>query len=125
MLRRVSKQQLADRQISRIGKVGRHIGTVQATDADAAIRRAIEKFEIAPEHQDRIAARQIVVRRSGAGRRVIEGARLTRFFLRNVPQQYRDCSAALTLRRPTALRLSAFKNVERCDERTGHEEAQH
>jgi hypothetical protein len=61
--RRVSKQdKLAEWQISKIGKVARQIGTVQATDADAAIRRAIEKFEIAPEHQDRIAARQIVVR---------------------------------------------------------------
>ena len=48
--------------LSKIGKVTRHVGTVQATDAEAAIRRAIEKFEIAPEHQDRIAARQIVVR---------------------------------------------------------------
>jgi hypothetical protein len=33
----------------------------EAPDADTAIRRAIEKFEIAPEHQDRIAARQIVM----------------------------------------------------------------
>ena len=63
MARRVVKQQqLAEWQISKIGKVARQIGTVQATDAKAAIRRAIEKFEIAPEHQDRIAARQIVVR---------------------------------------------------------------
>jgi hypothetical protein len=51
---------IAEWQISRIGKVARHIGTVQALEADTAIRRAIEKFEIAPEHQDRIAARQIV-----------------------------------------------------------------
>ena len=36
--------------------------TVQATDAEAAIRRAIEKFEIAPEQRGRIAARPIVVR---------------------------------------------------------------
>jgi hypothetical protein len=35
---------------------------VQAADANAAIRQAIEKFEIAPDQQDRIAARQIVVR---------------------------------------------------------------
>ena len=63
MARRDAKRsQLAEWQISKIGKVARHIGTVQATDADAAIRRAIEKFDIKPEHQDRIAARQIVVR---------------------------------------------------------------
>jgi hypothetical protein len=60
--RDVKRSQLAEWQISKIGKVARHIGTVQATDANTAIRRAIEKFEIAPEHQDRIAARQIVVR---------------------------------------------------------------
>jgi hypothetical protein len=36
------------------------LGQVQAPDAEAAIRRAIEKFEIAPEHQARIAARPIV-----------------------------------------------------------------
>jgi hypothetical protein len=61
--RRVSKQdKLAEWQISKIGKVARQIGTVQATDADAAIRRAIEKFEIAPEQRGRIAARPIVVR---------------------------------------------------------------
>jgi hypothetical protein len=53
---------LSDRRISKIGKVARHIGTVQATDAEAAIRLAIEKFEISPEQQDRIAARQIVIR---------------------------------------------------------------
>ena len=40
----------------------RYIGTVQAVDADEAIRRAIAKFDISPEHQDRIAARQIVAR---------------------------------------------------------------
>ena len=63
MSRRVSKQeQLADWQISRIGKVARHLGTVQATDAEAAIRQAIEQFDIKPEHQNRIAAQQIVVR---------------------------------------------------------------
>ena len=61
MARRPAKPQpVADWQISKIGKVARHIGTVQATDAETAIRRAIEKFEIAPEHQDRIAARLIV-----------------------------------------------------------------
>ena len=54
MARRVSKPvKLAEWQISKIGKVGRYIGTVQAADADEAIRRAIE---------GRIAARQIVVK---------------------------------------------------------------
>jgi hypothetical protein len=51
---------IADWQITKIGKVARYVGQVQAPDADTAIRRAIEKFEIAPEHQDRIAVRQIV-----------------------------------------------------------------
>ena len=50
---------IADWQITKIGKVARYIGQVQAPDADTAIRRAIEKFEIR-QHQDRIAARQIV-----------------------------------------------------------------
>ena len=63
MARSLAKpKQAAEWQISKIGKVATYIGKVQAADADAAIRRAIEKFEIAPEHQDRIAARQIVVR---------------------------------------------------------------
>ena len=63
MARRPTKPKpVADWQISRIGKVARHIGTVQATDAEAAIRRAIEEFDIKLEHQDRIAARRIVVR---------------------------------------------------------------
>ena len=63
MARSVTKpKQVAEWQISKIGKVATYIGKVQAADADAAIRRAIEKFEIPPEHRDRIAARQIVVR---------------------------------------------------------------
>jgi len=53
---------VADWHISKIGKVARHIGTVQATDAEAAIRQAIEKYDIAPEQPDRIAARPILVR---------------------------------------------------------------
>ena len=52
----------AEWQISRIGKVARTIGTVQAVDADAAIRRAIEKYDIATEQQDRIMARPITER---------------------------------------------------------------
>jgi hypothetical protein len=55
---------IAEWQISRIGKVARHLGTVQASDADAAIRRAIEKFEIAPEWRDRLMARPIAERAS-------------------------------------------------------------
>jgi hypothetical protein len=58
--RDVKRSELAEWQITKIGKVARHIGTVQATDADAAIRRAIDKFEIAPDQQERIAARPIV-----------------------------------------------------------------
>jgi hypothetical protein len=33
---------------------------VQARDADEAIRLAIDKYDIAPDHQNRIAARQII-----------------------------------------------------------------
>jgi hypothetical protein len=57
----VYRNQFADWQISKIGNVARFIGTVQATDAEATLRRAIEKYHIAPEHQSRIAARQVVV----------------------------------------------------------------
>jgi hypothetical protein len=35
---------------------------VQASDAGAAVRRAIEKYDIAAEQQSRIAARLIVTR---------------------------------------------------------------
>jgi hypothetical protein len=52
----------AEWQISRIAKVARVIGTVQASDADTAIRRAIEKFEVPPEQRDRIMARPITER---------------------------------------------------------------
>ena len=57
---------IADWQITKIGKVARYLGQVQAPDADAAIRRAIEKYDIAAEHQDRIAARLIVTRSSSS-----------------------------------------------------------
>ena len=59
---RIEAGEVAEWQISKIGKVGRYIGTVHAADADEAIRRAIEKYDIEPEKQSRIAARQIVVR---------------------------------------------------------------
>ena len=49
MARRPTKpKSIADWQITKIGKVARYVGQVQAPDAEAAIRRAIEKFEIAP-----------------------------------------------------------------------------
>jgi hypothetical protein len=56
--RRVAKQgQLADWQITRIdGKRAFPIGQLQAANAEAAIRLAIEKYDIAPEQQGRIAA---------------------------------------------------------------------
>ena len=60
---RVSKPvKLAEWQISKIGKVGRYIGTVQATDAAQAIERAIEKYDIEPDKRDSIAAPPIVDR---------------------------------------------------------------
>ena len=63
MARRVSKQvKLAEWQISRIGKVGRYIGTVEPTDAETAIELAIQKYDIPSEQNDSIAARPIVVR---------------------------------------------------------------
>ena len=63
MSRRPAKpKSVADWQIIRIAKVAVRVGEVQAPDAETAIRRAIEKYDIKPEHQDRIAARQIVVR---------------------------------------------------------------
>jgi hypothetical protein len=53
--RRVSKQdKLAEWQISKIGKVARQIGTVQATDADAADREVRDCAGAA--RQDRSAA---------------------------------------------------------------------
>ena len=61
MPRRPAKQRtVAEWQITRVAKRARYVGQVQAPDAETAIRRAIEKFDIRPEHQDRIAARQIV-----------------------------------------------------------------
>jgi len=57
-----SKPKPAEWQISKIGKVARYIGTVQAADAKTAIKLAIQKYDIPSEYQDRIAARQIVLR---------------------------------------------------------------
>jgi len=50
---------IADWQITKIDKVARYVGQVQAPDAEAAIKRAIEKYDIAAEHQGRLAARPI------------------------------------------------------------------
>ena len=47
-------------QISRVAKKAIYLGKVEAADAEAAIKRAIEKFEIAAEHQNCLAARRIV-----------------------------------------------------------------
>jgi hypothetical protein len=44
------------------------IGEVQSPDADAAIRLAIKKFEIAAEHQSRVAARPIIPRQGAYSR---------------------------------------------------------
>jgi hypothetical protein len=46
-----SKVSLPTGRNSKIGKVARYIGKVQAADADEAIRLAIEKYDIAPEQQ--------------------------------------------------------------------------
>ena len=54
--RRPSKP-LADWQISTIGKVARHIGTVQAARSRRSYKATIRKYDIAPEHRDRVAAR--------------------------------------------------------------------
>jgi hypothetical protein len=49
----------AEWQITRVAKRAHYIGQIQAPDADAAIKRAIEKYDIAAEHQGRLAARPI------------------------------------------------------------------
>ena len=61
--RRLSKkvQAAARWQISRIaGRAAVHLGEVEAPDADAAIRTAIEKYDVAPEFHSRVMARPIV-----------------------------------------------------------------
>ena len=47
-------------QISRVAKKAIYIGQIEAADAETAIRTAIKKYDIRPEHQDRVAARRIV-----------------------------------------------------------------
>ena len=36
------------------------LGQVEAADAETAIKAAIKKYDVEPEHQDRLAARRIV-----------------------------------------------------------------
>ena len=61
MPRRPAKQRtVAEWQISRVAKKAIYLGKVEAADAETAIRMAIKKFDIDPEHQDRLAARRIV-----------------------------------------------------------------
>ena len=58
MPRRPAKQRtVAEWQISRVAKKAIYLGKVEAADAETAIRMAIKKFDIDPEHQDRLAAR--------------------------------------------------------------------
>ena len=47
-------------QISRVAKKAIYLGQVEAADAETAIKRAIEKYDIAVEHRDRLAARPIM-----------------------------------------------------------------
>ena len=57
---RRSQRTVAEWQISRVAKKAIYLGKVEAADAETAIKAAIEKYDIAPEHQDRLAARRIV-----------------------------------------------------------------
>ncbi len=60
MARRPAKQRtVAEWQISRVAKKAIYLGRVEAADAETAIRAAIKKFDIDPEHQGRVAARRI------------------------------------------------------------------
>ena len=57
---RRSQRHPADWQISRVAKKAIYLGQVEAADAETAIKAAIKKYDIDPEHQDRLAARRIV-----------------------------------------------------------------
>ena len=60
MPRSPAKQRtVAEWQISRVAKKAIYLGKVEAADAETAIKRAIEKYDIAAEHQGRLAARPI------------------------------------------------------------------
>ena len=61
MARRPAKPKAtAVRQISRVAKKAIYLGQVEAANAETAIKAAIKKFDIAAEHQARLAARRIV-----------------------------------------------------------------
>ena len=47
-------------QISRVAKKAIYLGQVEAADAETAIRTALTRYGIKPEHQARLAARLIV-----------------------------------------------------------------
>ena len=47
-------------QITRVAKKAIYLGQVEAADAEMAIKRAIEKYDIAVEHRGRLAARPIM-----------------------------------------------------------------
>ena len=57
---RRSKAENRHWQISRVAKKAIYLGQVEAADAETAIKRAIEKYDIAVEHRDRLAARPIM-----------------------------------------------------------------
>ena len=57
--RTLAKPRTLDWQITRVAKRAVYVGEVQAADPAAAIKRAIEKYDIAAEHHDRLAARPI------------------------------------------------------------------
>ena len=57
---RRSQSPLLPSGISRVAKKAIYLGQVEAADAETAIKAAINKFDIEPEHQGRLAARRIV-----------------------------------------------------------------
>ena len=59
MPRSPKQRSVAEWQISRVAKKAIYLGKVEAADAAAAIKRAIEKYDIAAEHQGQLAARPI------------------------------------------------------------------
>ena len=61
MARRSAKlAPVAEWWISRVAKKAIYLGKVEAADAETAIKTAIKRYDIKPEHQDRLAARRIV-----------------------------------------------------------------
>ena len=47
-------------QITRVAKKAIYLGQVEAADAETAIKAAIKKYDVEPQHQGRLAARRIV-----------------------------------------------------------------